>query len=189
MKLEKCPICAKKMKEQNGRVVCPECGYYQIIDKNKEPAAVSAYAERQPAIRQPSAKAAQLPFQPQSTPQLPPRITVSVGRASQAPNHINLIFSLIFGVLFLAAVIIAVFSVLKMRASYDFHDFSQDAYESYETEYDSSISHEAYAFFKYSASFNKRQSALSTIAASPNPSFLLRQTPHKRETGYSITIL
>lgn len=35
MKLEKCPICTEKMKEQNGRMVCPQCGYYQIIDSSK----------------------------------------------------------------------------------------------------------------------------------------------------------
>ena len=32
MKLEKCPVCTAKMKEQNGRMICPQCGYYQIID-------------------------------------------------------------------------------------------------------------------------------------------------------------
>ena len=34
MKLEKCPICSTKMKEQTGRMVCPQCGYYQITDRN-----------------------------------------------------------------------------------------------------------------------------------------------------------
>lgn len=34
MKLEKCPVCAKRLKESSGRMICPECGYYQIIDKN-----------------------------------------------------------------------------------------------------------------------------------------------------------
>ncbi len=37
MKLEKCPICSTKMKEQPGRMVCPQCGYYQITDRNVAP--------------------------------------------------------------------------------------------------------------------------------------------------------
>jgi len=41
MKLEKCPVCTAKMKEQNGRMVCPQCGYYQIIDNASASARIS----------------------------------------------------------------------------------------------------------------------------------------------------
>ncbi len=34
MKLEKCPICSTRMREQDGRMICQNCGYYQIIDKD-----------------------------------------------------------------------------------------------------------------------------------------------------------
>ena len=34
MKLEKCPICSTRMREQDGRMVCQNCGYYQIIDRD-----------------------------------------------------------------------------------------------------------------------------------------------------------
>lgn len=48
MKSEKCPICDVKMKQKNGRIVCPECGYYRRIN---EGAAASASISKEPVYQ------------------------------------------------------------------------------------------------------------------------------------------
>ncbi len=86
MKLEKCPLCSKKMRESNGRMVCPECGYYQVIDKNaasvsqandfvplQTPAGVS------PGSNVPPSRGSNTPPQ---QPQMPPRMRPAVTAVS-----------------------------------------------------------------------------------------------------------
>ena len=79
MKLEKCPVCAKRLKESNGRMICPECGYYQIIDKNAAsagPAPSVSPGQTQPERKIPPVTSTYV--RPGATPR--PMVTVSGGK-------------------------------------------------------------------------------------------------------------
>lgn len=115
MKLEKCPICSTRMREQDGRMICQNCGYYQIIGNNaSDPMPVEPLPQWQqpmqpgPVTDQQTGPRGQIPYQP------PRGITVSASSHNNRKNVSAIIGWTVFGIIFVFMIAVALFQVIKM---------------------------------------------------------------------------
>lgn len=116
MKLEKCPICSTRMREQDGRMVCQNCGYYQIIDR--EAASLSTNPSSSP-WQQPAGP----PFNPAQpsishTDTLPNQRGITV---SASPHNNSIRPAAIIG-----WVVFAIAFVLLIAAAFLLHDSGEE---------------------------------------------------------------
>ena len=116
MKLEKCPICSTRMREQDGRMICQNCGYYQIIDKDAtSPISVDSTPQWQQPAMQPGPVTNQQTYAGGQIPYQPPRgITVSASRHNNKANVSAIIGWVTFGIVFVFVVAVALFHVSSL---------------------------------------------------------------------------
>ena len=109
MKLEKCPICSTRMREQDGRMICQNCGYYQIIDKDAS-APIPAQPLPQRQAESPSGPPGSPYGQNQSNTWYPQQdVTVSASSRNNKISAASIVGWITFAVMFLIMIGIALF--------------------------------------------------------------------------------
>ena len=114
MNMKTCPICTTKLKKQDGRMICPSCGYHASSNN----AEVSTTTSSQTSSDQPKMTTQTRPvYTPPTQPQVGKTVQVSTVKASKKTTHLGLAIATFMGLTFFVIMMLAIYTLREFTDS------------------------------------------------------------------------